>query len=191
MATKAIFISGLIVSSLVFGMAVGSSNASAEGVKVPTTESLVEALLPNKTGPVVRGMNKQATRGIKIIGALPTKLDLPAVNLTVNFEFDSARLTTDGMTVLRSLGRALSDQRLAGMRFQVAGHTDAKGEDDYNKTLSEKRAKVVADHLRNFYGIPATNLVPVGYGEDKLLDEADPQSEKNRRVEIINLAPLS
>jgi len=191
MATKAIFIGGLIASSLVFGMTLGNSSASAEGVKVPTTASLVEALLPSKTGPVVRGMDKQSTRGIKIIGALPKKLDLPAVNLTVNFEFDSARLTTDGMTVLRSLGRALSDERLAGMRFQVAGHTDAKGDDGYNKTLSEKRAKVVAEHLRNFYGIPSANLVPVGYGEDKLLNEADPQSDKNRRVEIINLAPLS
>ena len=73
---------------------------------MPTTASLVDALLPSKTGPVVRGMDKQATRGIKIIGALPKKLDLPAVNLTVNFEFDSARLTTDGMTVcVRWAGR--------------------------------------------------------------------------------------
>ncbi len=191
MAAKTIFISGLIASSLVLGMVVGSSNASAGGIKVPTKDSLVEALLPSRTGPVVRGMDKQATRGIKILNELPKKLDLPAVNLTVNFEFDSARLTTEGMTVLRSLGRALSDDRLAGMRFQVAGHTDAKGDDDYNKELSEKRAKVVAEHLRNFYGIPSANLVPVGYGEDKLLDGGDPQSEKNRRVEIINLAPLS
>ncbi len=191
MATKTIFISGLIASSLMLGMFVGSSNASAEGIKVPTKNSLVEALLPSRTGPVVRGMDKQATRGIKILNELPKKLDLPAVNLTVNFEFDSARLTTEGMTVLRSLGQALSDDRLAGMRFQIAGHTDAKGNDDYNKELSEKRAKVVAEHLRNFYGIPKSNLVPVGYGEDKLLDETDPQSDKNRRVEIINLAPLS
>ena len=122
---------------------------------------------------------------------MPKKLDLPKVNLTVNFEFDSARLTTEGMIVLRSLGRALSDERLAGMRFQVAGHTDAKGDDDYNKELSEKRAQVVAEHLRNFYGIPKTNLVPVGYGEDSLADDANPESDKNRRVEIINLAPLS
>ena len=55
----------------------------------------------------------------------------------------------------------------------------------------EKRAKVVAEHLRNFYGIPSGNLVPVGYGEDKLLNESEPESDKNRRVEIINLAPLS
>ena len=146
---------------------------------------------PNKAGPVVRGMDEQATRGIKILSALPEELDLPKVNLTVNFEFDSARLTTDGMVVLRSLGRALSDARLAGMRFQIAGHTDAKGDEDYNKQLSERRAQTVADHLRNFYGIPNSNLVPVGYGESRLHDKSDPQGEKNRRVEIINLAPLS
>lgn len=181
---------GFFISALFCGLLLGLPATYAQN-KAPTTKSIVDALLPAKTGPVVRAMNKEATRGIKIIGALPKKLDLPAVNLTINFEFDSARLTTGGMVVLRSLGRALSDEKLAGMRFQVAGHTDAKGEEGYNKELSEKRAKVVAEHLRNFYGIPGSNLVPVGYGEDRLYDTENPESDKNRRVEIINLAPLS
>jgi outer membrane protein OmpA-like peptidoglycan-associated protein len=111
--------------------------------------------------------------------------------MTINFEFDSARLTNDGMLSLRALGQALSDKRLSGMQFQIAGHTDDVGTEEYNQQLSEHRAQAVVTHLVNFYGISADRLKAVGYGKTRLLDTKDPKDPINRRVEIINLAPLA
>lgn len=158
-----------------------------------TVAALIEALKPENTGPVVRSIARRegGLRGIAIEGPLPAELDLPQIDLTVNFEYDSARLTTDAMLVLRALGLALNHPGLAGARFQVAGHTSAEGTDDYNLSLSDRRARAVADHLLAFYEIGPERLVPVGYGETQLLYPELPESELNRRVTIINLAPLT
>lgn len=154
-------------------------------------EDIVQALLPAKTGPTTRSMTKAVTRGINIEGELPPELDLPSISLTVNFEFNSARLTNDGMIALKALGQALADKRLAGMQFQIAGHTDDVGTEDYNQRLSERRAQAVVTHLVSFYGVTADRLKPVGYGKTRLAVPDDPKAAANRRVEIINLAPLS
>ena len=155
-----------------------------------SSKAIVEQLLPERTGPLTRSMSRQKSRGINIEGELPKELDLPSVSLTINFEFDSARLTNDGFLTLRALGEALSDKRLAGMKFQVAGHTDDVGGPAYNQALSEKRAQTVAAHLSTFYGVTPDRLVAVGYGERRPVS-SEPRSAANRRVEIINLAPLS
>lgn len=154
-------------------------------------EEIVQALLPEKAGPATRSMTKAATRGINIEGELPPELDLPAISLTVNFDFNSARLTNDGIITLKALGQALADKRLAGMQFQIAGHTDDVGTAEYNQRLSERRAQAVATHLTSFYGIAADRLKAVGYGKTRLAVPNDPKAAANRRVEIINLAPLS
>lgn len=156
-----------------------------------SADAIVEALLPKNTGPLVRSMKPTSTRGIKIDGKLPPELDLPSIDLTVNFEFDSHRLTHDGMLILQALGKALADDRLKGMIFQIAGHTDARGGEQYNQGLSDRRALTVVEHLNTFYGISLDRLKPVGYGLTRLVDPSNPESGLNRRVEIINLQPLS
>src|SRR5262249_4948193 len=51
----------------------------------------------------------------------------PSINLTVNFETGSAKLTPDAMHTLDELGRALASQELATYRFRIEGHTDTVG----------------------------------------------------------------
>ncbi|MCM1169858.1 MAG: OmpA family protein [Bacteroides sp.] len=71
------------------------------------------------------------------------------------------------------------------VRIEISGHTDNVGSAQYNKTLSENRAKAVADYLKA-KGIDPARIVAVGYGFDKPV--ADNQSEegraKNRRTEL-------
>jgi outer membrane protein OmpA-like peptidoglycan-associated protein len=45
------------------------------------------------------------------------------------------------------LGRALSDPRLAGNTFLIAGHSDGRGSADCNVDLSQKRAEAVRLYL--------------------------------------------
>lgn len=165
--------------------------ASAQTV---TSQEIVKALLPNGGQGQSRSMRKPEPhpfRGINIQGQLPPEAELPRINLTVNFEFDSASLTNDGILTLQALGEALQDRRLRNMRFQIAGHTDLRGAAAYNLNLSQRRAMMVAEFLATAYGIPREQLVPVGYGESRPVDPYNPESGRNRRVEIINVQPLS
>lgn len=161
-----------------------------------SSDDIVRALLPKNAEPTVRSFRRQAPephpyRGISIEGELPPEVELPRINLTVNFEFDSASLTNDGILTLQALGVALQDPRLKAMRFQVAGHTDLRGSAYYNQQLSQRRAQTVAEFLATFYGIPRHQLFAVGYGENRPVDPYNPASGLNRRVEIINVQPLS
>ncbi|WP_366142103.1 OmpA family protein [uncultured Roseobacter sp.] len=155
------------------------------------SQSIIGQLVPQNTGPTVRSMSSVAKRGINIQGPLPPTVDLPSVSLTVNFDLGSANLTTDGMIALRSLAKALLDPRLARMTFQVVGHTDGRGDVAYNQTLSERRAQTVVEHLTSFYEVPASQLIPLGYGISRPMDPTNIMNPLNRRVEIINLEPLS
>lgn len=175
--------------SLFIGLAV-SLIATAASAQQVTVASLLDALAPEKAGPVVRSLSAATTRGIAIEGQLPQEMDLPEVDLTVNFEFDSARLTTDAMLILRALGTALKHPTLANYQFQIAGHTSAEGSEPYNLDLSQKRTRSVVDHLTAFYGIAPDRLIAVGYGESQLLYPDIPDSDLNRRVTVINLDPL-
>ena len=125
------------------------------------------------------------SRGITITDAKPDAP--PAVVLNVIFEFNSAKLTAEGGVLVGNLGRALKDPRLTGKRFRIEGHTDAKGGDVYNQSLSERRAEAVRRELIASYGVDAARVESIGFGKSQLLDRANPEAEANRRVRVINL----
>ncbi|MEM5585408.1 OmpA family protein [Roseibium sp. AS2] len=181
----------LIAAVLLVGLLVVPAPPQAQTV---TSEEIIRALLPNGGQGTSRSLRKKEPhpyRGINIEGQLPPEAELPRINLTVNFEFDSASLTNDGILTLQALGGALKDPRLRNMRFQIAGHTDLRGTAAYNLDLSRRRAFMVAEFLAAFFSIPRERLVPVGYGESRPVDRYNPDSGRNRRVEIINVQPLS
>jgi outer membrane protein OmpA-like peptidoglycan-associated protein len=108
------------------------------------------------------------------------------MNLNINFEFDSAALTSDGKVLVGNLGRALKDPRLAGQKFIIEGHTDGKGSDTYNKALSERRAETVRKELIGQHGADASRVEAIGFGKTQLLDKANAESWVNRRVKVVN-----
>ncbi len=139
---------------------------------------------------IVRELTPQPhTRSLRGVEVVPGKEEeKPAsIDLHIGFEFDSAKLDTDGVLMLKRLGAALKDPRLQSYRFQIAGHTDAVGSDSYNQALSERRAEAVRDHLVFYYDIDPARLTTVGYGKTKLLDPSKPTDGINRRVQITNL----
>ncbi len=112
----------------------------------------------------------------------------PSVDLEVLFAYKSAEITDAAAAALRPLGRALSDARLAGDAFLIAGHTDAKGGAAYNLELSQRRAESVRQFLVTNFGIDAQKLVARGYGLERLKNAAQPLAAENRRVQIVNLS---
>jgi outer membrane protein OmpA-like peptidoglycan-associated protein len=112
----------------------------------------------------------------------------PSIDLEIFFEYKSAEITPQAAAALTPLGRALSDARLAGDSFLIAGHTDAKGSDEYNLALSQKRAEAVRQYLIANFGVDGTKLVATGMGFKHLKNAKDELAAENRRVQIVNLS---
>lgn len=134
--------------------------------------------------PKTRGFPK--SRGISVQGEQPAAAET-TVNLMVNFDFNSARLTNDGMISLDALGKALIDPALRDAHFRIAGHTDAVGSDAANLRLSEQRAASVRAYLIGHFALDAGKFDVVGYGKSQLYDAADPDAAVNRRVQVTKL----
>jgi outer membrane protein OmpA-like peptidoglycan-associated protein len=140
----------------------------------------------SKRPPDVKGGRNLTVKERQNLAETVRRNDLPTADLEVYFDFDSAVVTPVALPVLRTLGQALSDGRLAGGTFIVGGHTDAKGEADYNQDLSQRRAKAVREFLITNFPIAPAKLMAIGYGEEQLKAPDEPVAAVNRRVQVIN-----
>ena len=140
-----------------------------------STNDIVDALTPKKS----------VNRGIKVNKANTD--EAPSISMRVQFAYDSDELENEAILSLRALGAALRDPRLADYKFEIIGHTDGKGSDEYNLELSKRRAAAVVEHLVFFHNVDRNRLVAIGMGEEDPINKADPDAAENRRVEIINI----
>lgn len=113
----------------------------------------------------------------------------PSVDLEIPFDYNSAKITTPALVLLTTLGRALSDERLAGQTFVIAGHTDGQGGGAYNLKLSQARAEAVRAFLITNFRVEPDKLVAEGHGERQLKNARRPLAKENRRVQVTNVTP--
>ena len=68
--------------------------------------------------------------------------------------------------------------------LELEGHTDSRGPDEYNQTLSEDRAAAVKAKIVEDYGIAANRITTSGYGETRPIadNNTDEGRARNRRV---------
>jgi outer membrane protein OmpA-like peptidoglycan-associated protein len=73
-----------------------------------------------------------------------------------------------------------------GLSLEVEGHTDSVGTDEYNQSLSERRAESVKSYLIQ-QGIPPASIRARGFGESQPVASNDSAAgrQQNRRVELI------
>jgi outer membrane protein OmpA-like peptidoglycan-associated protein len=105
----------------------------------------------------------------------------------VRFQVNSARLTENARHQLDVLGSVLSKHASSDGKFVIGGHTDATGNDAYNKKLSQRRAKAVVEFLVSQHRIARSMFIPVGYGESRLIAGHSPEDPAHRRVEVVNI----
>ena len=114
--------------------------------------------------------------------------DKAKIDLEIYFDYNSAEITPKAEPQLKELGAALNSSALKSSVVVVSGHTDAKGGDQYNQTLSQRRAEAVKAYLTQNLKVSADNLTTAGYGKRDLKNKADPFAAENRRVEIVNMS---
>ena len=100
------------------------------------------------------------------------------------FGFNSADLSSGATTNLNKLVEVLN--AYPDTDIEIQGHTDSKGSDEYNQTLSEKRASSVASFLRG-KGVASSRVKIKGYGETAPVASNDTEDGRaqNRRVNIL------
>jgi len=109
----------------------------------------------------------------------------------VLFDFDKAEIKAQAEPSLQKLATVLKAN--PGATVTIEGHTDAKGADAYNQTLSEQRAASVKQWLVTNAKVNGANIATRGWGKSKPATSNakpdgsdDPEGRaKNRRVQII------
>jgi len=103
---------------------------------------------------------------------------------TVNFKFNSDRLTPEGKMALDQM--VSSGNQYKRYFVAVEGFTDKTGNADYNSALSRRRADAVVEYLVAQHDIPIYRIHMIGLGNQKPLEDARTRAAnaKNRRVEV-------
>lgn len=101
----------------------------------------------------------------------------------VNFAFDSSELTPTAKANLDKLSEVLINN--PDTNINIYGHTDSKGTDEYNLSLSDRRAASVKNYLIS-KGVAGSRLFPMGMGEKEPVatNDTDAGRAQNRRVEF-------
>jgi len=101
------------------------------------------------------------------------------------FDLDKYNLKPSAEAALARIKASIIDKH-PGARLIIEGHTDDRGSQEYNQTLSPRRAQSVAVWLTQ-HGIQPSLLQTVGYGKMKprVPNTTEENRARNRRVEII------
>lgn len=174
----------------------------------PDTVQRVDLFLPQFMpfeGVAIEGLGGAAAGGIAaagtslgLEGALKElNAEVTAAEITIDlaadvlFDFDQSSVKKEAEPSLRNLATVLKANPTATV--SIEGHTDAKGADAYNQTLSEQRAASVKQWLVANAQLSGTNISTRGWGKTKPLTHNakpdgsdDPEGRaKNRRVQVI------
>lgn len=151
--------------------------------------AIIGATVGGTTGAVIgHQMDKQAE---EIKKAVPdAKVERVGEGIVIEFNsnvlfgFDESNLSADARTNLNNLVTVLNTY--PDTNIEIQGHTDSKGTDAYNQSLSERRAGSVSDYLVN-QGITSSRVSRVGFGEaaPKYENNTAEGRSLNRRVEFL------
>ena len=109
------------------------------------------------------------------------------------YDLDEFFIRDDAKPELNRLVQFMRDN--PDVRIEISSHTDSRGSDAYNKTLSQNRASAARDYIAS-QGIQANRVVGIGYGETRLLNRcadgvscSEPEHQLNRRTEMKVICP--
>jgi peptidoglycan-associated lipoprotein len=106
-----------------------------------------------------------------------------ALTAPVYFDFERAELTAQTTAALDAKIPVLNAN--PGLRIRVAGNCDARGSDEYNLALGQRRAAAAKRYLTD-HGVDASRIDIISYGRERPAAEGDSEDAyaKNRRDEF-------
>jgi outer membrane protein OmpA-like peptidoglycan-associated protein len=177
------------------GGAIGAVGGGAMGAIIGKVSgntglgAIVGAAVGGATGAVIgHKMDKQAAEIAKTVP--DAKVERVGEGIVVEFSsnilfgYDKSDLSSDAKAKLEKLVKILNVY--PDTDIEVQGHTDSKGSESYNQTLSEQRAGAVSIYLFN-NGIANNRIRTKGFGENmpKYDNNTENGRSQNRRVEFL------
>ena len=158
----------------------GAAQSSADRAQTTANQGLTTA----------QSAKAMATANTAAVSAVNQRIsDLGDYNVVaateVHFANGSSRLTPDSQATLDEFMAA--NKNVNGYMIQVEGYASSTGSRHTNQTLSDRRAAVVVQYLREKNDVPAWKFAtPAGYGETHpVADNSDSNGRAaNRRVEV-------
>jgi outer membrane protein OmpA-like peptidoglycan-associated protein len=192
--SSTLLFSGCSTSRAFKGGAIGTAAGGAAGAVIGRASgntamgAVIGATVGGVTGAIIGNqMDKQAEE---------IKNDIPDANVErvgegivieftndVLFGFDQSNLKTEARDNLDKLVVILN--KYPDTNIEIHGHTDSKGTEAYNQSLSERRTNTVSNYLAS-EGIDSQRLTTIGYGETqpKYSNKTAEDRSMNRRVEF-------
>lgn len=179
------------VSKTSQGAAIGAgAGAVLGGIIADNTAkgAIIGAAVGGAAGAIIGAqMDKQAE---ELEEDLPDA-DVERVGEGIQITFDSAILFDFDASALRPVARqnlaslAESLRKYPDTDVTIIGHTDARGSEEYNQALSERRARAAAGFLLE-QGIAPERVHTFGMGETEPIATNDTEEgrQQNRRVEV-------
>lgn len=132
--------------------------------------------------------NPEPTEKITLKLAPPVEKGLVIVVEDVYYDFDKANIRPDAAIELEKVVRLMN--RYPSMEIELGSHTDARGKDDYNLNLSQRRADSAVEYIIS-RGIARNRITARGYGETRIQNRCsngvqctEAEHQVNRRTEI-------
>jgi peptidoglycan-associated lipoprotein len=127
-----------------------------------------------------RALTEEEIFAKKTVDDLNKEMPLGAVL----FDYDEFTIRNDQRGVLQKNADYL--RRWTSVRATVEGHADARGTNEYNLALGERRASAVREYLAGL-GVAADRFVVVSKGEEEPLctDDSEPCHQRNRRGQFV------
>lgn len=105
----------------------------------------------------------------------------------IHFDFDQYNIRPKDQEILNENSALL--MKYPAMNFQIEGHCDERGTDEYNLALAERRANSTKKYLISL-GIEPSRISTISYGEERPLDPEHHEEAwaKNRRAHFVILS---
>ncbi len=170
----------------------GGAGSPTEVATDPATGVYKAQLAPNSYAVTI-----EATGYVKQTAAIILEKDKPQVkdfellkvgmSITLKgiyFDFDKSTIKPESRPALELAAKMLNENPTINVEIQ--GHTDSKGSDSYNLSLSDRRAASVVAYLVTNLSIDPSRLTSKGYGETMPIatNDTDAGRALNRRVEF-------
>ena len=169
-----------VLGALLISMAISTQKTAFENVSDAPSGDL-NANIPINNDEERRALEENLGENITV-DTVPEGFVLRLGDILFNTDSyvlrDEAKETID--RIINAINRSYS-----GREIVIQGHTDNVGESEYNQTLSENRAKAVADYISP--KLQSNNISYSGYGDKNPISPNDTAEgrRRNRRVDII------
>jgi outer membrane protein OmpA-like peptidoglycan-associated protein len=119
----------------------------------------------------------------------PVRLDKRIAIQNIYYDYDKWNIRPDAAKQLNKVVTLMRDN--PGLSVELGSHTDARGRDAYNDTLSQRRAEAAVNYIIQEGGISAERITARGYGESQLINRckngvqcSEQEHQLNRRTEL-------